>query len=189
MSHVPAFLNENRIPAGTFEDRDIAKELNETIEKQLGIKKAIKTVMNYQVYLNDDSIAVDDYNAVKKLVIKGLEKKQYIISAFDLKNLSATTLPSPQKERITNGYNPKRSGDIQFTFKPGYFDGGKRGTTHGAWNPYDAHIPLLWFGWKVKPGKSNREVYMTDISATIAAMLQIQMPSGSVGKAITELIK
>jgi hypothetical protein len=22
-----------------------------------------------------------------------------------------------------NGYNPKRSGDIMFTFKPGYFDG------------------------------------------------------------------
>ena len=30
---------------------------------------------------------------------------------------------------------------------------------------------------------------MTDIAATVAALLQIQMPSGCVGKVITELIK
>jgi hypothetical protein len=30
---------------------------------------------------------------------------------------------------------------------------------------------------------------MTDISATIAAMLKIQMPSGNVGKVITEAMK
>ena len=47
----------------------------------------------------------------------------------------------------------------------------------------------VWFGWGVKPGKSNREVYMTDIAPTIAAMLQIQMPNGSVGKVIEEVIK
>ncbi|RYD88841.1 MAG: alkaline phosphatase family protein, partial [Sphingobacteriales bacterium] len=55
--------------------------------------------------------------------------------------------------------------------------------------PYDAHIPLVWFGWGVKPGKTNRETYMTDIAATIAAMLQIQMPSGNVGKVIGEISK
>jgi phosphopentomutase len=90
---------------------------------------------------------------------------------------------------FANGYNIKRSGDIQFTLKPGYFDGGKKGTTHGLWNPYDAHIPLLFFGWGVKPGKLNRETYMTDISATLAAMLKIQMPSGCVGKVIAEVMK
>ncbi|MCC7379347.1 MAG: alkaline phosphatase family protein, partial [Chitinophagaceae bacterium] len=64
-----------------------------------------------------------------------------------------------------------------------------KGTTHGLWNPYDSHIPLLWFGWKVKPGKSNRQVFMTDISPTIAAMLHIQMPNGNVGKVIEEVFK
>jgi phosphopentomutase len=90
---------------------------------------------------------------------------------------------------MTNGYNPQRSGDIMFTVKPNYFDHGPKGTTHGAWNPYDAHIPLLWFGWNIKPGETNREVYMTDIAPTIAAMLNIQMPSGNVGKALVELTK
>ncbi len=91
------------------------------------------------------------------------------------------------KERITNGIFYPRSGDIQFVLKPGYIDGGKTGTTHGLWNPYDAHIPLVFYGWNVKPGKTNRETYMNDIAPTIAAMLRIQMPSGSVGKVITEI--
>jgi phosphopentomutase len=67
--------------------------------------------------------------------------------------------------------------------------GGTTGTTHGSWNPYDSHIPLLWYGWNVKPGKSNREIHMTDVAPTISAMLRIQMPSGSVGTVIEEVFK
>lgn len=188
-AHIPAFLQENKIPAGTFSDNTIAKELNAAVESGFGIKKAIRTVMNYQVYLNDDSIAVKDMDAVKKLIIKTLKQKPYIVNAFATEDIEAATIPEPQKQMTINGYNPKRSGDIQFSSKPGYFDGGKKGTTHGLWNPYDAHIPLVWFGWKVKPGKSNRQVFMTDISPTIAAMLHIQMPNGNVGKVIEEVFK
>jgi hypothetical protein len=93
------------------------------------------------------------------------------------------------KTMVINGYTASRSGDIQFIIKPGYFDGGKKGTTHGLWNPYDAHIPLVFFGWHIKQGSTNREVYMTDIAPTLAAMLHIQMPSGSVGKVLEEVIK
>jgi hypothetical protein len=41
----------------------------------------------------------------------------------------------------------------------------------------------------IKHGKLNRETYMTDISATLAAMLNIQMPNGCVGKVIEEVLK
>jgi hypothetical protein len=73
------------------------------------------------------------------------------------------------------------SGDIQFLFKPGFFDGWNKGTTHGAWNPYDSHIPVIFYGWGIKPGQSNKEVYMTDIAPTIAALLRIQAPNASIG--------
>lgn len=191
VAHVPGFMKENKIPAGTFSDDAIANEINAVVEISYGIKKAIRTVMNYQVYLNTDSIeaAGKNMDAIKKLVIKLLKQKDFIVTAFATEDIAVAAIPQPQKLMMLNGYNPKRSGDIQFTCKPGYFDGGTKGTTHGLWNPYDAHIPLVWFGWKVKQGKSNREVYMTDIAPTIAAMLQIQMPNGSVGKVITEIMK
>ena len=89
---------------------------------------------------------------------------------------------------MANGYNQKLSGDIQVILKPQWFENWQTGTTHGSWNPYDTHIPLLWFGWKVKPGQLNREVYMTDIAPTLAALLHIQMPNASVGKVIVEMV-
>lgn len=191
VAHIPAFLAEHKIPGGTFNENDVAREMNKMIEDSFGLKKIVQSLQNYQVYLNGAEVEKQgkDLGAIKKAVINLLNQKPYIIHAFELKDLANTTMPEPQKTMITNGYNPKRSGDIQFTFKPGYFDGGKKGTTHGLWNPYDAHIPLLWYGWNIKPGKTNRETYMTDISATVAALLQIQMPSGCVGKVITEVVK
>jgi hypothetical protein len=48
---------------------------------------------------------------------------------------------------------------------------------------------LLWYGWGIKAGKTNRETYMTDIAPTLAALLHIQMPSGTIGKVISEVMK
>lgn len=75
--------------------------------------------------------------------------------------------------------------------KAGYFfgSGDFTGSTHGAWYPYDSHIPLLWMGWGIKSGKSNTTRYMTDIAPTVAALLRIQMPSGCIGQPIPEVMK
>lgn len=185
-AHVPGFLNEHHINGGGIDDKDIEKRLNKAIVEKLGIQKAIDHVINYQVYLQD---SLRQNVALKELIIAELKKEPVIQTAVELDKLSEATLPEVQKTRLTNGYTPSRSGDIQFIFKPGYFDWAGRGTTHGLWNPYDSHIPLLFFGWGIKSGKLNRETYMTDIAATIAAMLQIQMPSGCVGHVITEVMK
>ena len=191
VAHIPGFLAEHKIPGGTFNEGDLMKELNKMIEDNFGLKNMVQSLQNYQVYLNNGEIEKQgrDPAAVKQAVIKALKQKPYIINAFETDRITGAALPEPQKTMMINGYNPKRSGDIQFTFKAGYFDGVNKGTTHGLWNPYDAHIPLLWYGWNIKQGKTNRETYMTDISATLAALLQIQMPSGCVGKVITELFK
>ena len=191
VAHIPAFLAEHKIPGGNFEDFDIRRELDSLIMAEFGLRNMVLSLQNYQVYLNITELEKQgkDVAAVKRSVIKALQAKPFIIAAFETDKLEATTLPQPLKTMLINGYNPKRSGDIEFTLKPGYFDGGVKGTTHGLWNPYDAHIPCLFFGWGVKQGKTNRETYMTDIAPTLAAMLKIQMPSGCVGKVITELIK
>jgi predicted AlkP superfamily pyrophosphatase or phosphodiesterase len=191
VAHVPAFLAEHKIPAGTLNDIELAKGLTMEIDKEFGIKNAVQSVQNYQVYLNFSEIEKrgKDRATVVNAVIKLLKQKAPIEYVFETDKLVLATISEPQKRMMTNGYNPKRSGDIQFTFKPGYFDGLSKGTTHGLWNPYDAHIPLVFFGWNIKQGNTNRETYMTDISATLAAMLKIQMPSGCVGKVIPEVTK
>jgi len=190
-AHVPGFLKEHNLPGGLYDDYTMMKEINIKVDSIYGIKNAIKRSYNYQFYLDDKLIEQSgkDAAAIKATIVKLLKKYPVVVYAFETEKLAETTMNETQKRMMSNGFNPQRSGDIQFTVKPNYFDHGSKGTTHGAWNPYDAHIPLLWFGWNIKPGETNREVYMTDIAPTISAMLNIQMPSGNVGKALTELVK
>jgi hypothetical protein len=127
---------------------------------------------------------------VYKEAISFLLSQPGISKAIPLDDLSGATLNNELKNAIANGDYPSRSGDIQLIYLPQWIDGfDSRGTTHGVWNPYDSHIPLVWFGWNIQPGKTNRQVDMTDIAPTIAAMLHIQMPSGSIGHVIGETIK
>ncbi len=190
-AHVPGFLKENRIEAGVFDDLIIKQQLNKLLEDSFAVKNSIWAVQNYQVYLNKKLLASSckDIDAAQRVIMQSLRTHPFITSVFETNKISSTTLNTSLKEMFINGYTETRSGDIQFILKPGYFDGGLKGTTHGLWNPYDAHIPMLFYGWNIKPGKTNRETYMTDIAPTLAAMLHIQMPSGSVGKVLQEVIK
>lgn len=190
VAHVPAFLAEHNIPGGTFDDGAIMREINEAIKNDFGIPNVLQNGQNYQFYINRKAVSASNKSMaeIKRSIISMLMEKPFIVNAFETDKISTVTLPQPQREMMTNGYNPVRSGDIMFTVKPGYFDGGEKGTTHGLWNPYDAHIPNVWFGWGIKHGNTYRETYMTDIAPTVAALLNIQMPNGNVGKALLEVL-
>lgn len=188
-AHVPGFMKENKLPGGVVDDKAIVTGLNTYLESKFKIKKPVLLAMNNQLIFNHDNpdFKQIDFTAMKSASIEYLRTLEGFADAVDLARISESTLTAVQKQMITNGYNARRSGDVYFILQPNWFDGGKTGTTHGAWNPYDAHIPLVFMGWNVKPGKTNQTHHMTDIAATIAAMLHIQMPSGCVGEPITEL--
>jgi predicted AlkP superfamily pyrophosphatase or phosphodiesterase len=189
VAHIPKFLNENSLPGGIYNLSALRMDLNQLLLKKLNIKNAIASIINHQVYYNTDNIADDKLNGAYETTIEYLKQKPFVTHAFETEKIASATLPEVVKQRLINGYNPKLSGDIQFIVKPGYFDKDSTGTTHGSGNAYDAQIPLIWFGWNVKPGQTNREIYMTDIAPTIAALLKIQKPNGCVGKVIQEIIK
>jgi len=48
---------------------------------------------------------------------------------------------------------------------------------------------LLWYGNGIKKGQINSVNYMTDIAPTISTLLDIQMPSGSIGNPILGVLK
>ncbi len=192
VAHVPSFLQEHKIMAGNFDNEKITEQLDQYLNKTFNTVNLVKGILNYQLYLDRKTIEEKKINkdSVYAKAIEFLLKDKAVDRAFALDALSETTLNDKIKTTIANGYYPSRSGDIQIILRPQWIDGFlKGGTTHGVWNPYDAHIPLIWFGWNILPGKTYREVYMTDIAVTLAAMLNIQMPSGAVGKVIEELIK
>jgi predicted AlkP superfamily pyrophosphatase or phosphodiesterase len=191
VAHVPGFMKENKLPGGTFNETDAQKQLNSLLKAQFGMDKLVLNMYNYQVHLNHPAIdsAKADEEAISKAVIKYLQKQEAVAQVFEINEMMETPLPIKLKNMLTNGYYPSRCGDIQIILKSGYIDGGKTGTTHGLWAPYDSHIPMVFFGWGVKHGHTNKETYMTDIAATITALLHVQMPSGCVGNVVEEVLK
>ncbi|MEQ1625351.1 MAG: alkaline phosphatase PafA [Sediminibacterium sp.] len=191
VAHVPGFMKEHKLPGGNFDDNTARKEMNDMIKEKYGVSGAVESLFNYQVTLNHNKLdsAKADINTIKQQIIQLLLKKEAVANAFETSKIMATSIPQVQREMFANGYYPNRGGDIQFVLKSGYMEGGTTGTTHGLWAPYDAHIPLLFYGWGIKKGNSHREVYMTDIAPTMAALLKIQMPSGNIGHVITEVMK
>lgn len=191
VAHVPGFMEENKLPGGAWDDAGALNSLNEQIKGRFGVNKAVLAFSNYQFYLDHTAIlnAGKSEKEIRDFLIAQLLKLPAIANAFPLQELNQTTLPEPMRSMMTNGFNIKRGGDVQIVLNPGWIEGGKTGTTHGLWNPYDAHIPLVWMGWGIRAGKSNRSMGMTDITPTLAALLRIQMPNGNVGQVIEEITR
>lgn len=191
-AHNPAFLTDNKIPAGAWDDGSALKDLNKVLMDKYKIDGLVLSLINYQVNFN---YAIVNYlhldeQALKNDCIAYLQKLPPVAFAVDMQHAQTATVPDELRTRIINGYNAERSGAIQIILKPGWFSAkGTTGTTHGTWNPYDAHIPFVLMGWGIPHGTLTRETHMTDIAPTIAALLHIQAPNGSIGKPVSEALK
>jgi predicted AlkP superfamily pyrophosphatase or phosphodiesterase len=196
-AHNTAFLNDHDIPAGVWDEASVLKDINKVLMDKYKADSLVLSLNNYQVNFNYRIVNYlhIDQDELKKECIKYLQKQPEIQYAVDMTKIASSSIPEPLRERIINGYNAKNSGAIQIILDPAWFtghgsgDGGPTGTTHGTWNPYDNHIPLVFMGWGIQHGSAVREVHMTDIAPTIAALLHIQAPNGCIGTPIPEVLK
>lgn len=191
-AHNAEYMSELSIPAGSETQAQATGRLNEYLQVMTGKDSLVQTLYNYQVFLNQKLLQQTgvDKEVVKRHITSWLKMQAGVAFVIDLDHLADAVVPEPIRTMIVNGYYPGRSGSIQIIMKPGWYSGySKTGTTHGTWNPYDAHIPLLWYGHGIPQGETYRSVYMTDIAPTLAALLHIQMPNGCTGQVITEILK
>lgn len=190
--NVPAFMQEHKMTGGHLNAYyGLRDSLNKLAFEKFGVNNAVNRIFEYQVYLDMKQIgaAKIDVGSLKKAFENYLNARPEVLIAFDYENFDQLILPARFKEMLARGYHYKRSGDMQFILKPQYTDVGSQGTEHGTIYNYDTHIPMVWYGWKIAHGTTSRETYMTDIAPTIAAMLHIQTPNGSVGNVLPEIVK
>lgn len=155
----------------------------------------INGLNGYRFYLNHGKIKALglDLQQVKEALIAYCREQPHVQFVMDFEKVNTWSVPDVLRSRALLGYHPHRSGDLLLVLEAGWYEFGKWsspvGTTHSAWNPYDAHIPLLFYGWKVEHGSTSREVHVTDIAPTVCQMLHIQQPNACVGEAIGEVVK
>ena len=188
VSESPGYYLENKMPSGAIDDK-VFSNLELGLKTKFGIEKPVLSFNNDQLYMNWDEFDKKsvDHHEVGRFIKTELLKSPGIANVLPTESLATAVVPDNFKAMLIKGYNVKRGGDFDVIPQPAWKDGSTTGATHGTWYAYDAHIPLVWMGWKIKPGHTNRVTGMTDISPTLAALLHIQEPSGSIGKPIVEI--
>lgn len=191
-SHNPKFFSDHGGQAGYFETSNALKDLNSRLKEKFGEDKIVYSLTNYQVHLDNKLIAEKslDEKAIREFLISEIKNEKGVAYVVDMENAGTAPIPQKIRERIINGYHSQRSGVIQIILEPQWYGGKKdrQGTTHGTWHSYDAHIPAVFMGWGIKPGKIVRETHITDIAPTLAQLLKIEFPNGNIGEPIYEAI-
>jgi hypothetical protein len=189
-------MQDNKLNGGKWLYQDLQKEAEAYVAKKLRAQKSvIDEITCLRIYLNHQSIADQNLNLdeVKQCLIEFFSTAPNVIQVVDYQKVRTSSLPERLMNMALMGYHPRRSGDLLVIVEPGYYEYGDWsspvGTTHRSWNPYDAHIPLLFYGWHIKHGESSREVHINDIAPTVCQMMHIQQPNACSGEAIVEVFE
>ena len=189
VAEVPGYANSKKLPGGVFERNASISDMKKAINQAFGNVDLLVGEENSQLYFNHnlmDKMGID----TKKLfdvVRKSYQKQEGFSELVNLKDIQGANLNAQYTQLIINGYHPARSGDFMILLKPSWFMGSKTGTTHSTLYSYDTHVPLLFYGWKVKPTEIIKRTSISDISVTLANWLHIMEPSGSTGNVITQI--
>lgn len=187
---VPGYSQSLKIPAGLIEDKHLLKSYNELLKEALGQEKLIKKIINEQIILDhsllkEHRISIDDICKILNQQDPGQLKG--IVGFYNYQTLATASIPALIKEKLINGYCPRRSGDISILLEPNYMSHNNKGTTHGSPYSHDTHVPFILYGSKIKAKHSLGSYYISDIAATISNLLGILQPNGCIGKPMTDI--
>lgn len=188
-SYSPYYLKQANIPSGEFQaDRAImllGTYLNAVYDKG----KWVSDYHNKQIYLNhnlieDSGLKIKD---VQDVVARFIIQFSGVANAITATTLEETHFNHGVFASMQNSFNQKRSGDVMINLEPGWIEKGKNVSEANSSNNYDVHVPLIWYGWKIKRSKISRKIHMKDIAPTIANFLDIPFPNGTTGDVLYEL--
>jgi len=187
---VPAYLTDLKIPSGYVKENKMVDSLKKYLTKTYG-DSLVLSFSNQQLFLDHKAIDSKKYilQQIQEDVALFLQRFTEVSEVLTATTLNNNQFTEGSRYLMQKGYNAKRSGDVLLNYLPAYIDYMPTGTTHGSPYSYDTHVPLLFYGWNIKQGNSTEQIYITDLAATLAMMLNIQFPNGCTGKPISFLVK
>ncbi len=191
-SDVPNYLIDKKIPAGYLREKEVLKACRNYCYKNFSDSLLISTVMNEQLYVNENRIKalrlnLDDFEEQLSRYLLSLNG---IAEAYPSKVLKYGSFhKSDTRNYLQNGYNFNLSGNVCYTLKPGWLDYGNYGTSHGSGYDYDTHVPFVLYGNGIPSGENMHWVTIPQIAPTICELLRINRPNCSSGDLLPSLFK
>lgn len=165
--------------------KNLIRDLNQTIFKQFGLDNIIAQIKVNQLYLNKklfSSLAPETKQEILESLKQTIKKNPGIRHVWTSDELSNSSFDPEQIENYyKNQHYPGRSGDLICMTEPGSFIAKHtHGTSHCS--PYEntTHVPLIMYQPKKIEAKTiGSRVWIPQVPVTIAKILRIQPPSTS----------
>ncbi|MBN2683364.1 MAG: alkaline phosphatase family protein [Bacteroidales bacterium] len=192
VSGIPNFLKEKKMHAGYFKYHYSVALLKSYLNALYGEGDWVSAYINQQVYLNRQLIesAKLSLEEVQKKVALFLVQYSGVANTITASDLQSNNFKGGSVfEKMQNSFHQERSGDVILNLEPGWIQDKLEAADHGSGSVYDTHVPLLWYGWKIKRGSITRRVNIEQIAASLAEFLQISYPTSCESEPIEELTK
>jgi predicted AlkP superfamily pyrophosphatase or phosphodiesterase len=188
---VPEVNAARKMPGGRLIDTVIAKAITDALVKRFGPGNWLMPGPMTMVYLNLDLIRAKklDPALVEQAAAEAARAQAHIARVATRHDLEAGQVQNDAIGRaLSLGFFGPRSGDLFILQKPYYlFD--VSGTSHGTPYGYDTHVPVIFRGPSIKPGVYRQWIAVNDIAPTLAEILGVAQPSGSIGRVLTEILQ
>ena len=187
----PEELTKHGIPAGRFSRDQVYQAIEAALTEKYGPGKWIVGNAELSPYLNRDLLREKHavLSEAEEIAADAVRKLPYIFRVYTSAQLEHERVSDdPIGRLIERGYYRGRSADLFIVQKP-YWLASKDGTSHGTPFSYDTHVPVIFLGRGIRPGRYDENVRTADIAPTLAALLGVNTPSGSVGRILPVIEK
>ncbi len=187
---MPELSEKRRMPGGRVTGNAVEMTVEKSLTARYGAGKWILSPYEHSLYLNHDLINQKKLSEVEveRTAADAVSSIPHVFRVYTGTELSrGYAMADRVGQRVMNGYNAARSADILILFEP-YWLFGAHGTSHGTAFGYDSHVPVIFMGPGIKPGAYRMRIAPNDIAPTLAALLEVETPSGSVGRVLEEII-
>ena len=187
---LPEDLARWKMPGGRLSSGDLFGPMKLALEAKFGKGDWILDTAGTSPYLNLDLIRQKGLNEVevRRITATAAAAVPHVMRVYTRDQLQRGAVPNDAiSNRVIRSFNATRSGDLEILLEP-YWIRSAEGTTHGTPYSYDTHIPLIFMGPGIKPGHYPENVALNDVAPTLATILGIETPSGSVGRLLNEII-
>jgi len=188
---VPEVNQARNMPGGRLSETRLQQKIIDALARRFGPGKWLLNSSATTAYFNLELIRSHklDPAEVERVAADAVAAEDHIARVYTRHELQAGQVQQDAIGRAFSlGFYSPRSGDLFILQEPYYlFDA--TGTSHGTPYNYDTHVPLIFLGPRVKPGVYAEKVAVNDVAATLAAMLDVQEPAGSIGRVLREVIQ
>lgn len=184
---LPEENQKRRMPGGRFDAKALRAAVESALQTKFGGAHWVAYASEAGIYLNPQTKADPaEAEIVAANVVRGFP---HVSRVYTHTQLASGQVPADELgASLRNGFHPSRSGSVLFLLEP-YWILGATGASHGTPYGYDTHVPVLFWGVRVKPGGYHANVAPSDIAPTLATILGVETPSGSVGRVLSEMLK